>query len=109
MVDVTASSFKEDVLQSDIPVIVDFWAEWCGPCKALAPTIDDLTNEYANKVKILKFDIESDDQKSIPLKYGIRSIPTIIFFKDGEPVHTMTGVPGNAKEEIIKHINEKLL
>ena len=78
----TDASFEEEVLKSDTPVLVDFWAEWCGPCKAIAPILDDIAKDYAGRVKIAKLNI--DDNRQTPVKYGVRGIPTLILFKGGE-------------------------
>jgi thioredoxin 1 len=75
------SSFDKDVLQSDKPVLLDFWAEWCGPCKMIAPLLDEAAGEYADKLSIVKINI--DENPNTPQKFGIRSIPTLILFKDG--------------------------
>ena len=75
--------FEADVLQSDKPVLLDFWAEWCGPCKMIAPLLDEAANEYAEKLNIVKINI--DENPNTPQKFGIRSIPTLMIFKGGEP------------------------
>ena len=87
---VTDSSFEEEVLKSDIPVIVDFWAGWCGPCKMLTPIIEEIRKELEGKVKVLKMNI--DENPNIPSKYGIRSIPTMMLFKNGEQKDTKIGL-----------------
>lgn len=96
--DVTDSSFEEEVLNSDIPVLIDFWAEWCGPCKMLAPTIEELSKSLQGKVKILKMNI--DDNPDTPTKLGIRSIPTMMIFKDGKQLASKVGaLPKGSIEE----------
>ena len=87
---ITDASFKTEVLESDQPVLVDFWAPWCGPCHLLAPTIEELAGEYAGKVKIGK--IDTDANKEVSIKYGISAIPTIILFRDGEIVKKFVGL-----------------
>jgi thioredoxin 1 len=86
----TESNFEQEVLQAGEPVLVDFWAEWCMPCKALAPTIDELATEYAGKVKVGKLD--TDSNQSISAQYQISAIPTVILFKDGEVVEKFVGL-----------------
>lgn len=100
----TDSNFEKEVLQSDIPVLIDFWAVWCAPCRLIAPIIDELSEEYAGKVKFGKLDVDNNQQTAI--KYSIRSIPTLLFFKNGEVVDTIIGaVP---KEELKKKLDEVL-
>ena len=89
IVNVTDSTFESEVLQSDTPVLVDYWAEWCGPCKMIAPILDEISSEYAGKVKIAKLNI--DDNSDTPPKYGIRGIPTLMLFKNGNVEATKVG------------------
>ena len=89
IVHVTDGSFEEDVLKADEPVLVDYWAEWCGPCKAIAPVLREIAEEYAGRLKIAKLNI--DENSSTPPKYGIRGIPTLMLFKDGNVEATKVG------------------
>jgi thioredoxin 1 len=91
---VSDASFEADVLNSPVPVLVDFWAEWCGPCKAIAPVLDDLSGEYAGRLRIAKVNIEENEV--IATKYGIRSIPTFILFKGGNVEATKVGAAPRA-------------
>ncbi|MCA1244265.1 thioredoxin [Stappia stellulata] len=98
---VTDESFENDVLKASGPVVVDFWAEWCGPCKMIAPALEEISDEMGEQVTIAKLNI--DENQNIALKYGVRSIPTLIMFKDGEPVSTQIGAaPKNKLADWIK-------
>ncbi|MCB1976791.1 MAG: thioredoxin TrxA [Nitrosomonas sp.] len=86
---VTDENFEAEVLQSSLPVLVDYWAEWCGPCRAIAPILDEIASEYEGKLKVAKLNI--DDNEITPAKYGIRGIPTLMLFKDGNIEATKVG------------------
>lgn len=89
IVHVSDKSFEQDVLEADKPVLIDYWAEWCGPCKMIAPILEELANEYSGKIKIAKLNI--DDNPGTPPKYGIRGIPTLMLFKNGNVEATKVG------------------
>jgi thioredoxin 1 len=89
IVTLTEDNFEAEVLKSTTPVLVDFWAEWCGPCKMLGPTLDELSNEYAGKVKIAKLNV--DDNQNLAAQYGVSSIPMLLFFKGGQIQNQMVG------------------
>ncbi|THB68729.1 MAG: thioredoxin [Desulfovibrio sp.] len=103
-VQLTDSTFEDEVLKSDIPVLVDFWAPWCGPCRAMGPVIDELSEEYEGQVKISKMNV--DENPATPSKYGIRAIPTLILFNGGEVAEQITGAV--SKSSIKEMITSKL-
>ena len=104
ILEVTDQNFDQDVLKSDKPVLVDFWATWCGPCRAIAPIVEELANEYQGKVKVGKMDV--DRNQSTPMRYGVRGIPTLLVFKDGQVKEQIVGyVP---KEQIEKALQRHI-
>jgi thioredoxin 1 len=86
---ITDDSFSSDVLESDVPVLVDYWAEWCGPCKMIAPILDEMSKDYGGRLQIAKMNV--DDNREVPAKFGIRGIPTLMIFKGGQKVAEITG------------------
>ena len=94
-VKVTDSSFKDDVIEADMPVLVDFWAEWCGPCKQIGPALEEISEEFNGKVKVAKINI--DDDPDTPVKFHVRGIPTMMIFKEGQVVATKVGAMTKTK------------
>lgn len=99
-VDVTQATFKNEVIESDTPVLVDFWAEWCGPCKKLSPVLDEIADEMGDQVKVAKVNV--DDERALGMMYQIMSIPTVLLFKNGQKVDEFVGL--RPKSEIVSKI-----
>ena len=104
LIHVGDGDFEAQVMQSSVPVLVDFWAPWCGPCKAIGPVIEELASEFEGKAVICKMNV--DDNPATPGKYGIRAIPTLILFKNGEVADQVTGAVG--KTQIVEMLNKAL-
>ena len=101
---VTDDSFELDVLKSSKPVLVDFWAEWCGPCKQIAPALEDISNEMGDRVQVVKLNI--DENQMTPSRFGVRGIPTLILFKDGKIAATKQGAV--SKSKMVEWLNENV-
>jgi thioredoxin 1 len=104
--EVTDTNWESEVLNSNTPVLVDFWAAWCGPCRMLAPTVEAVAEKYQGKAKVVKLNV--DENVESPAKYGIRGIPTLILFQNGQEVDRHVGVPANAKDAISQMIERRL-
>jgi thioredoxin 1 len=104
IVHVSDASFEQDVLNSNVPVLVDFWAEWCGPCKMIAPVLDEIAGEFAGKLKVCKVDVDANPE--VPGKFGIRGIPTLILFRGGNAEATKVGAL--SKSQLVEFINENI-
>ncbi|MFN8380011.1 MAG: thioredoxin [Anaerolineae bacterium] len=104
MAEVTTQSFEKDVLKSSTPVLVDFWAEWCGPCRMLSPIVEQLAGEYSGKLRVVMLD--ADASPDVVMSYGVMGLPTLILFKNGEPVARITGY--QPKDRIVKQIQPHL-
>jgi thioredoxin 1 len=103
LLQVTDDTFEEEIVKSDLPAVVDFWAAWCGPCRMVGPVVEELAKEYEGRIKVAKMDV--DQNRETPAKFGIRNIPTLIFFKDGEVANTIIGAqPKSALEDVIKKL-----
>lgn len=103
-IEVTDSNFQTEVLNSDKPVLIDFWAVWCGPCKMIAPTVEEIAKEYDGKLKVCKLDVDSNPKTA--MQYGIRSIPTLLIIKGGQVVEQIVGAvqKGKLVEKITQHL-----
>ena len=103
-VDVTQATFKNEVIESDTPVLVDFWAEWCGPCKKLSPLLDEIADEMGDQVKVAKVNV--DNERALGAMFQVMSIPTVLLFKDGKKVDEFVGL--RSKSEIVSKIQAQL-
>ena len=104
IVEVTDANFDQDVLKSEQPVLVDFWATWCGPCRALAPIVDELAKDYQGKIKVGKMDVDSNS--ATPMRYKVTGIPTLLIFKNGQVVEQLVGY--RSKDDITKALDRHL-
>lgn len=104
MIQLSDATFEQEVLKSTVPVLVDYWAEWCGPCKMIAPLLDEIATEFAGKLTVAKLNI--DENKATPPRYGIRGIPTLMLFKDGAVAATKVGAL--SKSQLVAFLNQNL-
>ncbi len=105
VIEFTDDNFKIEAVESDVPVLVDFWAEWCQPCKMIAPTIEQLAQDYAGRVKVGK--VDTDSNREVSIEYGISSIPTVILFKGGQVIHKFVGV--TAKDDFVAELDKAVV
>ncbi len=104
--EITSMNFNDEVLESDIPVLVDFWAEWCGPCRAIGPVVDEIANDYNGKVSVGKLNVDNENQ--LAMEYGVRSIPALLIFNNGTVVNQIVGaVPKNRITDILDTVISK--
>ena len=104
--EITSMNFNDEVLNSDIPVLVDFWAEWCGPCRAIGPVVDEIANDYNGKVSVGKLNVDNENQ--LAMEYGVRSIPALLIFNNGTVVNQIVGaVPKNRITDILDTVISK--
>ncbi len=104
VLNITDKNFEEEVLKSDLPVLVDFWAEWCGPCRMVSPIVDEIAGELQDKLKVVKVNV--DEAQDLAGKYQVMSIPTLLLFKEGDPVEQIVGAM--SKDQLLEKINPKL-
>ena len=104
LIDVSDTSFDEEVLRADTPVLVDFWAAWCVPCRALAPILEKMADEFQGKLKVVKFNVE--ENKDVPARFGVRGLPTLLLFKSGQVMETLVG--SQSKSAILQAVNKIL-
>ena len=104
MINLTNENFEKEVISSKKPILVDFWASWCGPCQMIAPIVEEISNELSERIEVGKLNV--DEQPEIAIKYDVMSIPTLIFFKDGKVVNTIIGY--HSKDEILDFINSRI-
>ncbi|MDN5364251.1 MAG: thioredoxin 1 [Eubacteriales bacterium] len=104
VVELNSTTFNTEISNSQVPVLVDFWAEWCGPCRMIAPVVEELANEYAGRLKVAKLNV--DENRNTAIQYGVMSIPTLILFKNGQPVERIVGFRpfSDLKSVIDKHL-----
>ena len=103
-VQITEKNFESEVVKSDLPVLIDFWAEWCGPCRAIAPVVDEISKELAGKLKVGKVNV--DENQELAVKFNVMSIPTLLIFKKGEPVDSIIGAMG--KDQLMEKLKKQI-